>query len=188
MTTIHLVLTAAVGLILAQQTVGFADPAPVISDVSIQSLKGYTYAFVSTQATLNALLPAIDKLIPQLDQAIDTGKIRQMGPVVFTYHGATADRDKTFTLDVGVIVKDGTAKPDGFQLITVPPLHCATLLYTGAVTTLGQAYGKLYGEIGRRGLQPTDICREVYLYWEDRQSPNNILQLQVDLAPTAPTN
>ena len=127
MSSIHVTLIVAVGLLLSGQTIGFADTTPVISDVSVQSLKGYTYAFVSTQTTLNNITTAIDALMPQLDKALDSGKLRQMGPVVFTYHGASGDPTKTFTLDVGIIVKDGTAKPDGIQIIAVPSLHCATL-------------------------------------------------------------
>ena len=50
---------------------------------------------------------------------------------------------------------------------------------------LGAAYGKLYGEIARRGLQPTDVSREVYLYWEDQGSDNNVIQIQADLGPSA---
>lgn len=184
MLPIRIALIAAAGLLLAGHAVGFADSAPVVGEVSVQSLKGYTYAYVSTQTTLNNLLPAIDALMHQLDQVLDAGKLRQQGPVIFTYHGATGERNKTFTLDVGLVVKDGTAKPDGIQIMTVPPLHCATLLYTGGISGLGAAYGKLYAEIGRRSLEATDVSREVYLYWEDRQSPNNILQLQADLAPT----
>ena len=106
-----------------------------------------------------------------------------MGPYVFTYHGASSDPNKQFTLDIGVIVKDGNAKPDGIQLIKVGPLHCATVVYSGPAAQLPQAYGKLYGEIGRRSLQPTDICREVYLYWEGPNSVNNLIQLQADLSP-----
>jgi hypothetical protein len=52
------------------------------------------------------------------------------------------------------------------------------------VTQLSAAYGKLYGEIARRGLQPTDVSREVYLYWEGRESDNNLIQIQADLTPS----
>jgi hypothetical protein len=70
----------------------------------------------------------------------------------------------------------------GVDLVKVPAPHCATLLYTGSVAGLGDAFGKLYGDIGRQGLEATDVCREVYLYWEGRESPNNIIQIQAELA------
>jgi len=185
---------ALMSLVLSLGVEGRADPTPdtrpsagTLGDVRIQTLKPYTYAFVSTQTTLNKILDTVDALMPKIDAAIDAGKLRAIGPVVFTYHGATGERDKEFTLDIGVIVKDGTPKPDGIQVITVGPSSCATVIYAGPISQIGQAYGKLYGEIGRRALQPTDICREVYLYWEGAESANNLIQVQAELSPS-PSN
>jgi effector-binding domain-containing protein len=193
---------ALMSLVLMLGVDGRADSMPdtrpsavTLGDVRIQTLKPYSYAFVSTQTTLNKILDAVDALMPKIDAAIDAGKLRAIGPVVFTYHGATEDRDKTFTLDIGVIVKDGTPKPDGIEIITVGPSSCATVIYAGPISQIGQAYGKLfgqasgklYGEIGRRGLQPTDVSREVYLYWEGAESANNLIQVQAELSPS-PSN
>jgi DNA gyrase inhibitor GyrI len=173
-----------IGMTLQSRTQ--ADPPPAassVTDVRVQDLKAYSYAYVSTRTTLNKLQDAIAQLMPQIDAAVDSGALRVMGPMVFTYHGASQDRDKQFTLDIGVIVKDGNAKPDGIQLIKVAPPHCATVVYTGPAAQLPQAYGKLYGEVVRRGLQPTDVCREVYFYWEGPDSINNVIQLQAELSP-----
>jgi effector-binding domain-containing protein len=176
-----------IALVLGWQLSVFGDAtSPAGSntdDMRVQTLKPYTYAFVSTQTTLNKIQDAISQLMPVMDAAIDAGKLRVLGPFIFTYHGASEDRDKTFTLDIGVIVKDGNPAPDGIQVVKVGPLHCATVIYRGPTSGLSQAYGKLYGEIGRRGLQPTDVSREVYLYWEAQDSENNLIQIQADLAP-----
>jgi len=149
---------ALVVLVLMLGVEGRADSTPAtrpspgtLGDVRIQTLRPYSYAFISTQTTLNKEVDAIDK---------------------------------EFTLDIGVIVKDGTPKPDGFQMITVGSSSCATVIYAGDLSQLGHAWGKLYGEIGRRGLQPTDVCREVFLYWEGRESANNLIQLQAELSPS----
>ena len=180
-----LIAMLVLGLFVAVRGDSGLASSPTVADVRIQSLKPYTYAFVSTQTTLNKLQDAIAQLMPPLDAAIDAGKLHVVGPVIFTYHGASEDRDKTFTLDIGLIVKDGTVAPAGIQVTTVGPLHCATLICSGPTSRLGPAYGKLYGEIGRRGLEPTDISREVYLYWEGQESDNNLIQIQADLAGAA---
>jgi DNA gyrase inhibitor GyrI len=189
MLTRYILLTMVL-IAMSLQSNTQADPpsppppaAPSITDVRIQDLKDYTYAYVSTQTTLNKLQDAIAQLMPRIDAAIDSGALRVMGSYVFTYHGASQDPNKQFTLDIGVIVKDGNAKPDGIQLIKVGPQHCATVIYTGPAAQLPQAYGKLYGELGRRALQPTDVCREVYFYWEGPNSVNNVIQVQADLSP-----
>jgi DNA gyrase inhibitor GyrI len=184
---------ALLGLAICfHSSLALADPTPttapsqadaVMGDVRVQTLKGYTYAFVSTRTTLRNLRQAIDATMPTLDKAIDAGKLRPDGSVVFTYHGATGDPDQEFTLDIGVMVKAGSKAPDGFQLAQVPARTCATLLFSGSAQQLPPAYGKLYGDIEQKGLQPTDVCREVYLYWEGRASVNNILLLEADLAP-----
>ena len=158
------------------------DSSPSTSDTRVQSLKGYTYAFVSAETTLTTLHDTIDQLVPKLDTAMDAGQLRVEGVAIFTYHGATMDPSKKFTLDVGIIVKDGSTAPPGFTIAVVPAATNATLLYTGNMQGLPPAYGKLYGEITRQGLQPTDVSREVYLYWEGVDSPNNVVQLRAELS------
>lgn len=165
-----------------------APASPTVSDLRMQNLKGYTYAFVSGQTSLAKIQDAIALLMPKVDAAVDSGALRPVGPYVFTYHGASADPNKQFTLDIGVIVKDPAAKPAGIQIAKIAPLYCASVIFTGPPTQLGQAYGKLYGELARRGLQPTDISREFYLYWEGPDSMNNIIQVQADLTPTNQPN
>jgi effector-binding domain-containing protein len=154
-----------------------------VADVRVQSLNGYNYAYVSTQSTINKVPDAVAQLLPKLDAAIDSGALHAKGPVVFTYHGATMDPNKPFILDIGIIVSDKDTAPAGIQMVKVPPLHCGTVIFTGAISKIGEAYGKLYGEIAKRGLQPTDICREVYLYWEGPDSVNNVVQVQAELQP-----
>ena len=109
------------------------SPASSVTDVRIQDLKDYSYAFVSTQTTLNKLQDAIALLMPRIDAAVDSGALRVMGSYVFTYHGASQDPNKQFTLDIGVIVKDTNAKPDGIQLMKVgpPALRDSRLLRPG---------------------------------------------------------
>jgi effector-binding domain-containing protein len=62
-----------------------------------------------------------------------------------------------------------------------PAMKCATLIYRGSVAHLKEAFGKLYHEIDARGLTPSGVSREVYLYWEGVDSPNNVIQLRAGL-------
>lgn len=188
MNTRHLLL----GFLLAGTAFGLAVRAdaqattqpvlPSVADVQIESLRPYRYAFVSKQTMLAKLQDAIAVLMPRIDAAIGAG-LHPTGPVVFTYHGATADQNLPFILDIGVTVRADAPAPAGVTLKTVRSTRCATLLYMGPTSGLPQADGKLYGEIGRRGLQPTDVSREMYLYWEGPDSPNNLIQIQAELMP-----
>jgi len=75
------------------------------------------------------------------------------------------------------------AQPAGeVQIRWLPPFHCATALYTGSVQHLGEALGRLDQAMKEKGLKSTGEYRERYLYWEDDQSPNNVMLLQWSLA------
>ena len=66
-----------------------------------------------------------------------------------------------------------------FKVRELPKFKCATILYTGPGPRIGEAWVKLYKAIGDKGLTPTDEERELYLYWEGVDSPNNIVQVMV---------
>ena len=68
------------------------------------------------------------------------------------------------------------------QIRWLPPFHCATVLYTGSLQHLGEALGRLDQAMKEQGLKSTGEYREQYLYWEDDQSPNNVMLLQWSLA------
>jgi predicted transcriptional regulator YdeE len=153
-----------------------------IGDMRVQTLKGYTYTYLSKQTTLKKIKETVGELMPKLVGAIDSGRIHPAGPVIFTYHGVTGQQDKPFTLDIGIMNKEGATNPDGFTTDKVAAEQCATVIYSGTVDNIGQAYGKLFGQLGQKGLQATDVTREVYLYWEDDNSENNIMQVQAVLS------
>lgn len=54
----------------------------------------------------------------------------------------------------------------------------ATAYYTGSVKHMGQAAGKLYEIMMANNLRPTNQYREIYLYWEGPESPNNVVEIQ----------
>jgi predicted transcriptional regulator YdeE len=159
-----------------------APSSSTVGDVRVQTLKGYTYTYLSTKTSLRKIKEAIGQMMPKLVGAIDAGKIHPTGNVIFTYHGVTGDQDKPFTLDIGIVTKDGATNPDGFTTDKVGSEQCATVIYSGPVDGIGQAYGKLFAQLGQKGLQATDVTREMYLYWEDDGSENNIIQVQAVLS------
>ena len=59
--------------------------------------------------------------------------------------------------------------------------QCATILYVGPATHIGDAWQALYRSVRDEGLTPTDEERELYLYWEGVESPNNIVQVQLGI-------
>ena len=59
------------------------------------------------------------------------------------------------------------------------PFKAATVLYTGSVFEVGQCYQKLFPAIKQMGLEPSGEEREFTLYFEELESPNNVVLVQV---------
>ena len=79
----------------------------------------------------------------------------------------------------------GRADSRGFWLAA---FRCASVTYTGPVTTIDKAYDRLIPAIQRAGLITTDETRELYLNWEGPDSPTDEVLVAIGLrqAGTAP--
>lgn len=158
-----------------------ADPEYRVGEVDVQTVSAFTYASVHARTTLARLQETLGVLMPKIQGAVAQGAVHPSGAMVFTYNGATGEADQEFDLRIGFFVDRAVAAGSGIDSSDEPAMQCATLVYRGSVAHLKEAFGKLYGEIGARGLTPTAITREVYLYWEGPNSPNNIIQLQAQI-------
>lgn len=168
----------------AQDNPPATQPAPgTTGKVERRTLSGYHYIFTKTQTTAPRVTDAIMQLMPQLDAAMRAGTIVPRGPVVFVYRGATMEPDKEFTLEVGVVVADDAQAPDGFESRREPAFDCVAMLYTGPYAGIPQAWMKMMGEMAALEVKPTadNVGRELYLYYDGPQSPNNVTWLAIDV-------
>lgn len=156
-----------------------ADPEYRIGEVDVQTVSAFTYASVHAKTTLAKLQNTIDALMPKISAATKEGAVHPSGGMVFTYKGLTGAENQEFDLRIGWFIDRPVAAGSGIDSSDEPAMKCATLIYRGSLAHIKEAYGMLYGQIGMRGLTPTPISREVYLYWEGPDSPNNIVQVQV---------
>jgi len=158
---------------------GAPDEQFIVSKMRIQDFKPRNYLFAETTTTIAQIGPVVMEIIPKLEQAIKDGKVEVKGPAVFVFQGATADVNKPFTLQVGFLVADDTKDVGEFKVRQLDQFHCATVLFSGAVANVTQAYQQLYTDLFAAGLKPTGESREYYLYWESPESPNNVQLIQV---------
>jgi effector-binding domain-containing protein len=87
--------------------------------------------------------------------------------------------DKPFELQIGFPVADG-AKPEGeIKVRTLEDYRCATVLYSGSMRDIAQAYQRIFTQLPEAGLEYAGNSREMHLYWEGPESPNNIVLIQV---------
>lgn len=90
-------------------------------------------------------------------QLIDNGEVPGH-PGVAWYEG----QDGRLAIGAGYVNK--TAAPDGAAFHDLPAVPRAlTAIYRGSMTGIGQAWQELAAEVGKRGLDMTGPCREIYL-------------------------
>ncbi len=155
-------------------------PDFVICDLRVQEFPARTYLYTEQQTTLAQIGPTVGQMMGKIVQAIGGGEFNVVGPPIFVYDGATGEMDKPFTLQVGFPVADGTKSDD--DELRVRPLEryrCATVLYSGSMANIGQAYQRIFPELAQAGLTPVGGSREMHLYFESPESPNNVVLIQV---------
>ena len=151
----------------------------VTTKVRVQTFKPTTYLYKSSQATLNTIGKIADATMPALESAMKTGGIQPQGAPVFVYHNPTMQMDQPFTLDIGFPVPDDAKAPQGYQVGKLQPLRAATVLYSGPIARIGEAYTKAFTEVFANTLQPAAENREYYLCWEGAESPSNVVMIQI---------
>jgi predicted transcriptional regulator YdeE len=157
-------------------------PADPVGEMRELNLPAFNFTYLSGETSIAGLPQFIDKMIANLNAEMEVGQIKVAGPVIFIYHGMTQEPNRKFTMEIGVVSKGDAKPPEGFKVRKLEPFHCAAVLYTGPVAGIGAAWGKLYGAMGTARLQPAEESREMYVYWEGSESPNNVIWVQAGLS------
>lgn len=165
----------------AKQAADNAAADVEIGQVRVLTLKPVTILHTSLETTLQDLHGEIKKILPDLIKAAREAKLPPDSPIVMVYHGVNGDPQTKFSLDVGVVVPKGTPAAGDYKVKDLPEYPCVSVLYSGPVQKMGQAYGKLVPAIGDAGKKPTDESRQMFLYWEGDDSPNNVTQVTMGI-------
>jgi hypothetical protein len=150
-----------------------------IGEMRVQTVPGFGFFYVSAQTTMPELSKAISEGMPKLFTARDEGCVPMRGSVTFIYRGCSPDAP--FTLEIGFPCPPGTKPVDGAQVRRVDDFYCASLIYTGALAHLGEAYDALLRSMQQASLTPGNEGRELYLHWEEDGSPNNVTMIQLSI-------
>lgn len=158
-----------------------ADAAPGVCDSRLQTLRPVTFCHVTVKTNLQNIGQAAKDGFDKVGKEMADQKIVPSGPPMMVFHGATPDPAADFTLDIGLIVPDD-AKPAGdLKVDKLEKFRCMSVLYTGPVKGVSAAYQKVYPDLARAGHTPTAESREMLLYWEGEDSPNNVIQVSVGI-------
>jgi len=155
------------------------NPDFVLTPIKITSLKASPYMYVSEQTTIDTIWDVIDKRMREMNVGMKDGAFSPAGPPVFVFHDAGPDRNKPFTLDIGFPVDANAVAAGDYQLGKLESTREATAVYMGSFLQLGQAYRRIYAEIFAAGLTPTGDRRERFLYYDDFESTNNVVLIEI---------
>jgi effector-binding domain-containing protein len=154
-------------------------PAFFVSDMRVQTIAGFNYAYQSADTTFEKMIEPIGQSIAALQAASADGKLRPKGSLILIYQDLKG-MDQPFKVDIGMPVeKDAAAPGPGFKVRKVEAFRCATVIYSGPMTGIGAAYQKLLTDMAQANLTPGTTAREFHLYFESPESPNNIVQIQM---------
>jgi molybdopterin synthase sulfur carrier subunit len=157
-----------------------SDSEFVVSDMRVRTVPGFSYLFDRANTSLPQIADAVRRTLPALQKGMSEGKFRPAGPLVLIYQNMT-DRTKPFTLDIGFIVPTETVGFEQFKVRQEDAFRCATVLFSGPISRIPQAYDKLMSAVSAAELKPTMTFREINLFWEGPESPNNVIQIQAGI-------
>ncbi|MBM4069700.1 MAG: GyrI-like domain-containing protein [Planctomycetes bacterium] len=183
--------TRLVGIVLATLLGGISlcqgelsgqekNPVPKIGEMMLQTIPPKQYVSGGFETNFKSMVEPVVKTLTALGDGAREKKLGLRGPVLHFYYGAPhRTPDKAFKMETGFFVPEGTKAFGDFKVRELPEFKCASILYVGPGRRIGDAWQELYRSLRAKGLTPTDEERELYLYWEAGESPNNIVQVQV---------
>jgi hypothetical protein len=151
--------------------------AAVVGEIRTQKLKGFTFYYASTRANLENLSAKLKVLIPDLQKSVLDAHAVANGPLVMIYQGVTGDPKADFDLQVGYPIMEKVNGVGDFKVREVGEYSCMSLLFSGPLAQLGSAYGKLMPAVMGGPAKPSGESREMYLYFEGIDSPNNVVHI-----------
>ena len=153
----------------------------LVGEMHLQNLPEMNYVYGSAETTFEKLGEVVSKYIPMLTKGLEEGQLRSGGCAMFIYKGMTEDMSKPFTLEIGWCVPPEAKAFGELKARKVKAAKCATMLYTGSLANISKVYEKLMPAVKAAGLTPAGDFREMYLYWENPESANNVIQVVVEV-------
>lgn len=107
-----------------------------------------------------------------------TSGVRQNGPMIIIWGGEMSDT-APFDLEIGFPIEGEATSTGEAKVRTLDSILCASLICRGNVEKIMQGWNKLSEEMTAAGLKMGREGREVYLHFEEKESPNNVTLLQL---------
>ena len=152
-----------------------------ITEVRVKEVGPRAYYSLKKEVKLAEMHEFAVEAITELIKKATEQKLGQGGPIMFTYHNFTGDPEQKFTTEIGLpVFKKDVEKSAGPYIRETTKFKCASAIFQGPLSKLGEAWAAFVTAAMQKGV-PTGESRELYLYFENADSPNNIIELQMGL-------
>lgn len=141
-----------------------------------------TVLTVSLTSSLATLTQDIGNLPNELAAKAEELGLEITGAQIWQYVGSDGQPGTKFRLDICMPVKAAKGDPGKFKFEELPVYNCVSEMHKGAWSNLGNTYGKIMGEMTRKGMIPTGTSREIYLNCDFENPENCLTEVQVELA------
>jgi DNA gyrase inhibitor GyrI len=157
-----------------------AKPDFSVTPMRLAHMQAADFLYISGQSTY-ADTATIKDLCARVSKAMVQAHLSPTSGSVFVCHAPTPDPKHVMTMDAGYTVPANTPAAGDCKIGMLSDNLCATILYTGPADSMAGAIGAFYAQVYAGGHQPTDILRVRNLYWENPDSLNNVVQLEIEL-------
>jgi effector-binding domain-containing protein len=161
--------------------VSMADNAP-LTEVRVKDMAPRQFLCAKKQLKIAEMHEFATATVQKLIEKATELKLAQSGPIMITYFNFHGDPEQTFTAEIAVPIFAENANSAGgdFYVRKTDKFKCASTIFQGPLTGRGEAWQNFAQKATTKG-EPTEESRELYLYWEAFDSPNNIIELQLGL-------
>jgi hypothetical protein len=159
--------------------IGWADPGFVHSSPRTQKVGGFHYLYVSEEGLAEKEVGnCMGRLFPKAFAAYEAAFGEAQPPPVVSMFFDVSDDPRTYDVQLGFAVREGTPALGEAHLRYVPPALIASILVCGNLDAMVNSYGPLMEYMNVSGLKCIEGWREWRLHWEGEDSPNNVVWVQ----------
>lgn len=142
-----------------------------------QTSDPFWFLFGETETDFPGIASSGGKIMDGINAYVEAQGIQPAGPVIWMYDHIGNGKVK---LKAGVPVPEGVQGNENLKVVLQPAWEHMSTLFHGSMEDIGKAWDDFTGEVGKSGLTPKNINREVYRKWVAFDSQENITELQVE--------
>lgn len=149
--------------------------------MQIKTIQPQNYFCYTTKTTLNQINEVASREVEALYAQAQKLDLEPQGPLEFIYFDCTNDKDKEFTLEIALPVKDNGRADGKYQMKNFGIFKCMSYVHKGSLEDLYEVYDSIFENLHKEGQKPGNQVREVYLDYKSMDSADNVTEVLVGI-------